>query len=425
MRLAGSWLLELRRLGFGVAAGGLVGWIFDRPLQGMALVMVAYTGYWLYQLLRVQRWLANPGEAPPEGRGIWGEVYDQIYHLQRRNRESRDRLQSTVDYLQDSFAALRDGIVLVNEEGGIAWNNNAAQDLLGLQYPRDQGQALLNLVRIPEFNKYYLAGNFAEPLVIRLGGETLQVLQFEVTLFGAGDRLIFVRDVTKMARLEQMRRDFVGNVSHELRTPLTVIKGYLDTMLGNSERLDPHYIRPLEQMTQQTVRMENLLKDLLWLSRIESVRSHNQHQLLDMCGMLKELQEELKSSYPERKVELLLESEQRVRGDHKELYSAVSNLVLNAIKYSADATVVTVSWRQQGEQLILSVKDRGIGIAESHLPRVTERFYRVDDSRSSKTGGTGLGLAIVKHVAAAHRASLHIDSQLGQGSVFSLVFPAS
>lgn len=422
MRVPGSWLLEVQRFGLFLIAGALVGWLVGYPLEVVALVLVAQMAYWLYQLLRIQRWLQDPEREPPEGKGIWGEVYDRIYHLQRRNRESHERLQSTVDYLQNSFAAMRDGVVMIGESGAISWSNTAAQHLLGLQYPRDHGQALLNLVRIPEFHRYFLAGHFAEPLQLRLSGEIAAVLQFEVTPFGDGDRLLFVRDITKMARLEQMRRDFVGNVSHELRTPLTVIKGYLDTILGNSDQLDSRFVRPLQQMEQQAGRMENLLRDLLWLTRIENVRSHDKPEAVDIAALLQELEDELQTSHPGRALEMHLQTDCRISGDYRELHSAVSNLVLNAFKYSPDDSLVTVTWRREDERCILSVQDRGIGIADSHLPRITERFYRVDDSRSSQTGGTGLGLAIVKHVAAAHQAELRIDSEPGRGSTFSLVF---
>ncbi|MEQ8803859.1 MAG: ATP-binding protein, partial [Haliea sp.] len=247
--------------------------------------------------------------------------------------------------------------------------------------------------------------------------------QFAVTAFGGGDRLVFVRDVTKEAKLEQMRRDFVGNVSHELRTPLTVIKGYLETILANAGPLAPRFRRPLEQMQQQAARMETLLKDLLWLSRIESVRTQPRREQVNIGALLEELKDELQTSHPGRQLALQLETADKVAGDYRELHSAVSNLVLNAFKYSQDDTIVTVRWRREGQHLLLSVQDRGMGIDAVHLPRLTERFYRVDDSRSSATGGTGLGLAIVKHVAAAHRAELHIESTLGVGSVFTLVFP--
>ena len=231
-----------------------------------------------------------------------------------------------------------------------------------------------------------------------------------------------MRDVTDRVRLEQMRRDFVGNVSHELRTPLTVIKGYIDTILGMGADLDPRFTRPLEQMDQQAERMENLLKDLLWLSRIESVRSEAKTGQVDVAALLKELREDISKGFPGRDIELQCDTSETVRGDFRELHSAISNLVINALKYSEADDKVVVRWSREGDELRLSVRDEGMGIDPAHIPRLTERFYRVDDSRSSRTGGTGLGLAIVKHVAAAHDAELRIESRLGEGSTFTLVF---
>jgi two-component system phosphate regulon sensor histidine kinase PhoR len=390
----------------------------------LALVLLLLLLRWLYQLLRLQRWLLDPLQEPPEAAGIWGVIYDRLYQLQREAREGRALLQSRLNYLQDSLSSMHDGAVMVSVAGNIEWSNAAAERLLGLRYPVDRGQALLNLVRLPDFHRYFLAGDFQDPLQLRLKSEPEQFLQFAVTPFGTGDRLVFVRDVTKEARLEQMRRDFVGNVSHELRTPLTVIKGYLDTILANSGQLEPRFLRPLQQMEQQAQRMETLLKDLLWLSRIETVRRKARNEQIDVASLLQELESELKSSHPQRRLELQLDCNGRINGDYRELHSAVANLVLNACKYSRDDSTVTVRWRRQGQELLLSVQDRGIGIDAVHLPRLTERFYRVDDSRSSRTGGTGLGLAIVKHVAAGHKAELRIDSTPGVGSTFTLAFPA-
>ncbi len=246
----------------------------------------------------------------------------------------------------------------------------------------------------------------------------------EITRFGDGDRLLFIRDVTASVRMEKVRKDFVANVSHELRTPLTVISGYLGTFLSDPGKLEPRYVKPLQQMLQQAVRMENLLKDLLWLSRIESEQGLEMRGPVDVRALLSELQDELGTAYPERRVELELATDHQVTGDYRELYSAVSNLLLNAIKYSRDDSVIKVSWRQQDGGYQLPVTDEGIGIDAVHIPRLTERFYRVEDSRSSAGGGTGLGLAIVKHVAASHGARLQIVSKPGRGSSFSLVFPS-
>ena len=270
-----------------------------------------------------------------------------------------------------------------------------------------------------------MQGEFQQPLQVPHAANPRLILQFEITTFAGGDFLLFVRDITRVVQTEQMRRDFVGNVSHELRTPLTVFKGYLDT-LGASEALrGPPYAKAIVQMNAQVQRMENLLTDLLWLSRIESVRGERKTEAVDMAAMLEELREELRSSEPERLVVLELKTRASVSGDYPELRSAVSNLVINALKYSEEHEPVSVRWEREGDALCLTVADRGLGIEERHLSRITERFYRVDESRSARTGGTGLGLAIVKHVAASHRAELDIQSEPGRGSRFALRFPLS
>jgi two-component system, OmpR family, phosphate regulon sensor histidine kinase PhoR len=314
---------------------------------------------------------------------------------------------------------------MVDARGNIEWSNRAAERLLGLQYPRDRGQAILNLIRVPEFHDYYQVADFSEPLQLDAPGRPDTRLQLEITGFGAGDRLLFARDVTKIVRLEEMRRDFVANVSHELRTPLTVISGYLSTLLDNSEDLDARLRKALQQMSQQATRMENLLRDLLWLARIEAMESEEKRDPVDIRTLLHEVRHEALAAHPERELLLTLSSERAVRGDYKELYSAVSNLVFNAIKYSGDDKPVQLRWLERDGQLRLEVEDQGVGIDPAHLPRITERFYRVEASRSSQTGGTGLGLAIVKHVLMSHGATLDVQSTPGRGSVFSIVFPGA
>jgi two-component system phosphate regulon sensor histidine kinase PhoR len=223
----------------------------------LSLGLAGVAGSWLWQLWRMRRWLEDPDQAPPEGSGIWGLIYDTIYGLQRENREARGRLQSTVDYLRSSFASMRDGVVILTQSGAIEWCNDAAGTLLGLQYPRDRGQPVLNLLRWPAFHDYFLAGEFQTRCRLPRAADSKQILQIEITTFAGGDFLIFARDVTRMVQTEQMRRDFVGNVSHELRTPLTVFKGYLDTIRSSGEFLDKRLQQPLAQMESQVQRMEN------------------------------------------------------------------------------------------------------------------------------------------------------------------------
>jgi two-component system phosphate regulon sensor histidine kinase PhoR len=248
-------------------------------------------------------------------------------------------------------------------------------------------------------------------------------LQVEITRFGRGSRLLFARDVTRERQLEKMRRDFVANVSHELRTPLTVITGYLLTLMdmeiGEKEQLR----RPMAQMQQQAARMEALLRDLLWLSQIESADGREEHRPVDIAELVAEVCEFVLGAYRGRTINTHYKTSRSVRGNYKHLYSAISNLVINALKYSEGD--VEIEWAERDDGLCLSVTDHGPGIDARHIPRLTERFYRVDKSRSQVTGGTGLGLAIVKHVLAGHEARLEIDSELGVGSTFRCIFPLS
>jgi two-component system, OmpR family, phosphate regulon sensor histidine kinase PhoR len=417
-----NWLTAATRLAIGVALAGLLGWYYGHPLLAITAALLCLVSYWIIQMRQVQLWLDNPEQSPPEIYGIWGDILSRIYQHQRKEQATRLQLQSTVDYLRDSFSSMRDGVAIVNDHGVLTWFNQPAQLMLRLRAD-DTGQTLVNLVRSPEFLEYFNRGDYSEALQYHSNSEVPVHLMIQITHFGEGDRLLFIRDVSASVRMEQVRRDFVGNVSHELRTPLTVITGYLGTLLGDRDGLNPRYIKPLQQMLQQADRMETMLKDLLWLSRIESDERVNKRQAVNIPALLAELREELSSSHTDRAIELEVDTQHQVYGDYRELYSAISNLAHNALKYSPQDSVVRIAWREVDASYQLSVQDQGIGIDPLHFPRLTERFYRVDDSRHTASGGTGLGLAIVKHVAAAHDARLQIDSQLGEGSTFVLVFP--
>ncbi|MEP4147998.1 MAG: phosphate regulon sensor histidine kinase PhoR [Halioglobus sp.] len=419
-----EWLSAVSRVLSFVAAGGLLGWYLGHTMAGITVAALAVVFYWSRQMWRLEHWLRDTSGSPPDVPGIWGEMVARVYKQTRIAESTEKRLQSTVDYLLDSFSAMRDGVVIVESNQSIRWCNAVAQRLLGLQYPEDTGQLITNLVRLPEFNEYLESGDYSQPLVFETTGNIKRHLQLVVTQFAEGDTLLFLTDVTEIVRTEQMRTDFVGNVSHELRTPLTVITGYLDTFLADVSSLPAPYVRGLEHMDSQARRMESLLKDLLWLSKIESTEHRIKDQRVDMTALLAELNDEVSSIYPDRPLQLQIDCQDSIIGEYRELYSAVSNLVLNAYKYSVPDGPVVVSWKNEARTIRLEVIDKGIGIDTSHFPRLTERFYRVDESRSSESGGTGLGLAIVKHVATAHGAHLEIESKPGQGSTFSLIFPA-
>ncbi|SIS16657.1 PAS/PAC sensor signal transduction histidine kinase [Aquipseudomonas alcaligenes] len=418
----------VRRLLLLLAVCSLVGLITGQYAWALAIGLGAYLLWHLKQLLRLHAWLRErqPDDAPPEGYGLWGEVFDSIYQLQRRDQRVRGRLQAVIDRVQESTAALRDAVIMLDSEGNLEWWNRAAEQLLGLKTPQDSGQAITNLVRHPRFKEYFEAGQYQEALEIPSPLSDRQRLQLQITRYGNNEHLMFVRDVTRLHQLEQMRKDFVANVSHELRTPLTVISGYLETLLDNVEDVNPRWLRALQQMQQQGSRMQNLLNDLLLLAKLEATDYPSDNQPVAMDLLLLSIRNDAQALSGSRNHRISLEADHQVRlkGSEAELRSAFSNLVFNAVKYSPDESEIRIRWWADEQGGHFSVSDNGIGIEAKHLPRLTERFYRVDSSRASNTGGTGLGLAIVKHVLLRHRARLDIASVPGKGSTFTCQFPA-
>ncbi|MBA1191681.1 phosphate regulon sensor histidine kinase PhoR [Pseudomonas entomophila] len=393
----------------------------------LAIGLALYLAWTLKQLLRLHDWLRNhqPDEAPPDGYGLWGEVFDSIYHLQRRDQRVRGRLQAVIDRVQESTAALRDAVIMLDSEGNLEWWNRAAETLLGLKTPQDGGQPVTNLVRHPRFKEYFEQGNYLEPLEIPSPVNDHLRVQLHITRYGNNEHLMLVRDVTRIHQLEQMRKDFVANVSHELRTPLTVITGYVETLLDNVEGINPRWTRALQQMHQQSERMQTLLNDLLLLAKLEATDYPSESQPVSVEPLLRSIQGDATALSGERGQQITLDAEPGVhlKGSEAELRSAFSNLIFNAVKYTRDGGQIRIRWWRDAQGAHLSVQDTGIGIDAKHLPRLTERFYRVDSSRASNTGGTGLGLAIVKHVLLRHRGRLEITSVMGHGSTFTCHFP--
>ena len=399
---------------------GYYGW-------SLAAGVALYLGWTLKQLLRLHDWLRNhqPDEAPPDGYGLWGEVFDSIYHLQRRDQRVRGRLQAVIDRVQESTAALKDAVVMLDSDGNLEWWNRAAETLLGLKTPQDSGQPVSNLVRHPRFKEYFEQGSYAEPLDIPSPINDHLRIQLYITRYGNNEHLMLVRDVTRLHQLEQMRKDFIANVSHELRTPLTVICGYLETLLDNVDDVNPRWKRPLSQMQQQGERMQTLLNDLLLLAKLEATDYPSDNQPVPIDSLLRTIKNDAQALSGQRNqtITLDVEADVALKGSETELRSAFSNLVFNAVKYTQDGGHIRIRWWSDGSGAHLSVQDSGVGIDSKHLPRLTERFYRVDSSRNASTGGTGLGLAIVKHVLLRHRARLEISSVLGHGSTFTCHFP--
>ena len=404
-----------------------VGWAVGQPAWALVIGLGAYLAHTLRQTQRLQNWLhTRPGEPPPEARGLWGNIFDDIYRIQRRDQRARARLQGIIERIQTSTAALRDGVVMLDKEGHLEWWNHSAEQLLGLRAPDDSGQHVHNLLRDPRFVTYFDSGDYREPLNIPSPLRTTTWLQYNITRYGNGERLILVRDVTRLHNLEQMRKDFVANVSHELRTPLTVLVGYLETMIDADDGSHPRWTRPLVQMQQQAQRMQSLLNDLLMLSRLETANVRADEKPVRIDLMLPGIRKDALALSGDRQHQITLEcsTQAPLRGLETELRSAISNLVYNAVKYTPEGSGIHVSWSRDEKGARLSVTDNGPGITADHLPRLTERFYRIDSSRNSSTGGTGLGLAIVKHVMMRHQGELKITSTPGKGSTFTCLFPA-
>ncbi|MDT8428544.1 MAG: phosphate regulon sensor histidine kinase PhoR [Pseudomonadales bacterium] len=423
-RSAIKWLL----LAFSLLV--ILGLLLGELAAVLALGMGAYIIYTLFQLRRLHRWLSTGQSVsrapPPETFGLWGFIYDGIYHIQRRERKALEHLKNIIDKAQDSTAALEIAVVMIDSKGRLEWWNPAAEKLLGLITPKDKNQLLTNLIREPRFLDYFQKETYVTPLQLPSPVDNRLMLEYQITRFGEGERLILIRDISQLHRLEMMRKDFVANVSHELRTPITVITGYLETLLDQKESIASRWIKPIEQMYQQSRRMENIIRDLLTLSQLETKSVSRQQTSISVASFLREIKTDAEQLFPEKNHRINIECEDdcELAGNISELYSAISNLVFNAAKYTQNEGLIILRCIPAGNPPTIEVIDNGPGIAAHHIPRLTERFYRVDESRSTDTGGTGLGLAIVKHVLARHSANLVIASTLGKGSHFTCQFPA-
>ena len=424
MKGATIFFLEIKRLAFAACSAIAWGGVTGDWRQALFVSMIVLLLLWGWQLARLYHWFSHPEDFPPiDGPGMGGLLHD-VYVLRSRAIQASSSSQRSQPYLKESLASMREAALIINGSGKLLWCNEAAEYLLGVRFADEEGKRLTDVMSSPSLAAYIEQNNFQKPLRIQRGAESEACLQFEFSKFGADDRLVFVKDVTEQDKLERMRRDFVGNVSHELRTPLTVIKGYIETLQTLIPASDSTLQTSLHVMDTQLVRMENLVSDLLWLSSIESIEGERKEGQVDMGALLSDLIHELTPAWPDKTLSLEVSTTQQILGDENELRSAVSNLIVNALKYGEDSPVV-VKWIDSAVGPALLVEDKGLGIAAKHIPRLTERFYRVDKSRSQAIGGTGLGLAIVKHVAVSHEAKLFVDSELGRGSCFRLVFPSA
>ena len=420
-----SWLKSLARVALFLLGVLLVGWLVDEVFVVFLLgvIWLLLVQYW--NMFRLNRWLWHSKKmTPPKAAGFWEHIYEGIYYLQRRNRNKRKQLSRLVKRFREGSEALPDAAVVVDANASIVWCNRLARIELGLSWPDDAGRRIDNLIRHPEFVEFFHSGEYDYPIDIPSPINAQKIFEYRIMPYGDKHLLLIVRDVTRLTQLEQMRKDFVANVSHELRTPLTVLNGYLEVIPGSIDSSDKFLQKAFFEMQQQSSRMQNLIEQLLVLSRIEASSERIFEKVVNVPVLLSTIKMEADSLNKEKQhtIEFEVDHELQIYGIETELQSAFSNLIFNAVHYTPEKGHIHVSWKQQDGLAKFAVKDNGDGIPENHLNRLTERFYRVDKARSRKTGGTGLGLSIVKHVLNHHNSQLNVTSTIGEGSVFAFDF---
>lgn len=408
----------------GLVLGLLAGHAWGGLVLGLALVVMRL----LWVVARLSQWLDRP-ETPPPSRIAGGWLADLGQRLRRARAAQRRRDRRWLRLIREyrrAADALPDAVVALDADNRILGFNPPSRAQLGLRQ-RDVGLPIDHLIRQPAFIQYLQAADWNRDVEVPASDDPSQVLNVHVFPYVQGRRLLIARDVTRLQRLQAMRQDFVANVSHELRTPLTVLAGYIETLLDTEDELPEDLSRILQHMHLQSERMRRIVEDLLLLSRLETTSpSEDQFEPVHVPAMLETIAEvaEQLSAGEGHRIDHEIAPGLRMRGMTRELDSLFSNLVFNAVKYTPAGGTVTIGWSRDERGLVFEVRDTGIGIAAHHIPRLTERFYRVDVGRSRSRGGTGLGLAIVKHVLLRHRGRLEIESEVGKGSVFRCIFPA-
>jgi two-component system, OmpR family, phosphate regulon sensor histidine kinase PhoR len=403
------------------------------PIFGSTSTLVMFSAgllilllHHIHNLSQLHFWLRQPGASKmPAGSGSWEYVFWYLARLLKRQRASEFSLSKALGRFERAGEAFPDAVVLLGEDDRIAWCNPKAEIYFGLLLKRDRGAQITYLLRQPQFSTYLQSSETSEPLTLYFlgkGGE--RAVSIQLVPYGNSQKLLLGRDITHWERLETTRRDFIANVSHELRTPLTVVHGFLET-LEQAPAADPGFLaRGIKLMSEQTVRMTRLVNDLLTLSRLENSNHTGVEDKVNVPALLQSLQHEAEVlSAGAHTISVELRSSDWLLGSMDELRSAFGNLITNAVRYTPPGGAIDLTWERVNGNPVFTVKDNGIGVEQQHLVRLTERFYRVDKSRSRETGGTGLGLAIVKHVINRHQGQLDISSTPGEGSTFSITFP--
>jgi two-component system phosphate regulon sensor histidine kinase PhoR len=417
-----SWSKNIVQLTIFVLLIIVLGSMFDNFVLSVALATIAILGFNFYQLYKLNQWVWHSKKlSPPKVYGAWEYIYEGIYQLQRRQRGKRKELSELVKRFRKGAEALPDAVIILDNDATIIWCNRLARLELGIKWPDDLGMRIDNLLRHPEFVEYFQTADYTYPIEVPSPSNPRKTNEYRIMPYGDDNLLLISRDVTRVSQLEDMRRDFVANVSHEMRTPLTVINGYLEVLPMTSLNDDLLAHKAIYEMSTQTKRMQNLIEDLLVLSRIESSSERIYEHIVNMPSMFAQIAMEASqlNTDKQHQIEFHIDPDLHVYGVEGELRSACSNLIFNAVHYTPDRGNIDVYWSKVGNDAVFKIVDDGDGIDDKHILRLTERFYRVDKARSRKTGGSGLGLSIVKHVLNHHNSLLEIRSIVGQGSEFS------
>ena len=417
------WVPALLRLATVFVAGGVAWWLAG-PIAGLSLALAGAVVALFVQLTYLHRlgeWLDEPASHRlPDGWGAWTDVFARLYRLRREDERNQQELAEWLARFRQAMHLLPEGVAIMDDVLFLEWCNPAAERHLGLTIERDKGLRVTNLVRHPDFIDYIILGRYEQPLTLSLRGRKIEC---RIIPFENRRQILVTHDATDTERIEAMRRDFIANASHELRTPLTVIVGFLEIAMSDPCMDAATREAHLKLMTEQGQRMQRLIEDMLTLSRLESDEFPLRRERVDIAALIESVALEARALSGGRH-EITVEIDgPDLMGSMEELRSAFANLASNAVRYSPQGGCIALSWRRGEDDLQFAVKDCGIGIDAQHISRLTERFYRVDKSRSRETQGTGLGLAIVKHVLLRHGGRLKISSMPGEGSTFVASLP--
>lgn len=408
-----------------LAAGAGIGWLYDAPASGvLAAALIALFWQVRHLLAFVRATRTHDFEIFRVGDGIWQQIFSSFSYQQARAARYKRQYRQLLREIRKSTDAMPDGAVILDENHEILMCNRAAKSLAGLKPKKDRGQRVDNILRDPKLTKLLKSENYTRAVEIPSPVRDDGWLNCRVVPYGADQKLLILRDVTESIRLTRMRRDFVANASHELRSPLTVITGYLDSLADDVE-MPRDWAVPVAQMQVQARRMNRIVTELLELSRLESAGPADADERVDVGALLGAARRALAKPGETAPIEVVVDSAARLRGSASEIESLIMNLLSNAVRHTPVDGSITLRWRSDAEGGELSVADTGEGIDAEHLPRLTERFFRVDRGRAREDGGVGLGLAIVKHVLGRHDGSLDVHSERGKGSTFTARFPAS